>query len=308
MSDLIDRALEEIQAPTEVSKTVALAGALTASDTSVTLTGEAEVTNVIEFGSELVLVTAKSSDEDPTYTFQRGYYGTTAAAHDVGAIGYLDPQFPRSRALNAVRRAFERMEAMGVPLVKSTLLMPEESPFTDDTQLILDPGESVREILDVRRNLYSQPNWEFIDNVPTTELSSGNLIRLRWAATLDDEYTVVYRVPYRWANTPATSDVVTEDSTIEVPEGTEFLPPSYAAAWLCQAREVSRHDLDRVAEWTEGEPTRAGVSARMVQSMWQKFYRELDEVRRLNPVPKRRPYMRRPKARQWTASNPWSAQ
>ena len=292
MSTLIDRTLEEIQAPSEVSKTVAMPAALAAGVTSTTLTGSAERTDVIEFGSELVLVTDKSADADPIYTLQRGYYYTTAATIASGAVGFKNPQFPRHRVMQAVRRSFDALEAMGVPLIKSTLLTPEPSPFTDDNQMILDPGESVREVLDVRSMLYSQPNWEFIDHVPTTELSSGNLIRLRWSSADTTEYTVVYRVPYRWSD-----DVVTEASTIEVPEGAEFLPSAYAAAWLCMAREVSRHDLDRVAEWTEGEPTRAGVSARMVQAKWSDFYRRLDEARRLNPIPKRRPWVRRPRAR-----------
>lgn len=292
MSTLIDRTLEEVQGPSDVSKAVTLPAPLTASDNQTTLVGSAEVTDVIEIDSELVQITVKSDDADPLYTLQRGFNRSVAAAHTSGTIGYKNVQFPRHRTMQAVRRAFDALEAMGVPLIKSTLLTPEQSPFTDDTQLILDPGESVREILDVRTNLYSQPNWEFIDNVPTTELSSGNLIRLRWAAADTTEFTVVYRLPYRWSD-----DTIVESSTIEVPEGAEFLPSAYAAAWLLSAREVSRHDLDRVSEWTEGEPTRAGVSARMVQAQWQAFYRRLDEARRLNPIPKRRPWVRRPRAR-----------
>ncbi len=300
MSTLIDRTLEEVQAPAEVGRTVVLVTALAAADTQSALTGTAAVTNVIEFGSELLLVTAKTADVIPIYTFRRGYYGTTAAAQTVGAVGYLDPQFPRYRVMQAVRRAFDALEAMGVPLIKSEMLTPAASPFTGDTQLTLDPGEAVREVLDVRLNQYSVANWEFIDNVPVAEAPSGNLIRLRWGADSADTFSVTYRVPYRWSSTP-----VTEASTIEVPEGAEFLPSAYAAAWLCNAREVSRHDLDRVSEWTEGEPTRAGVSARMVQAQWQAFYRRLDEARRLNPIPKRRPYVRRARGQLYTSSSSW---
>ncbi|MBA3403984.1 MAG: hypothetical protein H0U13_04725 [Gemmatimonadaceae bacterium] len=304
MSTLIDRTLEEIQAPNEVGKTVVLVTALAVGDTQSALTGTASVTNVIEFGSELLLVTAKSSDVVPIYTFQRGYNRTTAAALTAGAVGYLDPQFPRYRVMQAVRRAFDALEAMGVPLIKSEMLTPAASPFTDDTQLTLDPGEAVREVLDVRLNQYSVANWEFIDNVPVVEAPSGNLIRLRWGANSADTFSVTYRVPYRWL--PITTPIsVTEASTIEIPEGAEFLPSAYAAAWLCNAREVSRHDLDRVSEWTEGEPTRAGVSARMVQAQWQAFYRRLDEARRLNPIPKRRPYRRRARGQLYSSSSNW---
>ncbi len=300
MSTLIDRTLEEVQAPNEVGRTVVLVTSLAAADTQSALTGTAAVTNVVEFGSELLLVTAKSSDVVPIYTFQRGYNRTTAAALTAGAVGYLDPQFPRYRVMQAVRRAFDALEGMGVPLIKSSMLTPEVSPFTDDTQLVLDPGEAVRDVLDVRLNQYSVPNWEFIDNVPVVESPSGNLIRLRWGANVADTFTVTYRVPYRWSQTNPI-----ESSTIEVPEGAEFLPSAYAAAWLCNAREVSRHDLDRVSEWTEGEPTRAGVSSRMVQAQWQAFYRRLDEARRLNPIPKRRPYVRRARGQLYTSSSSW---
>lgn len=291
MSTLIDRALAEIQSPNEVSSLVTLNVPVSATTTQFDVTGTVAVTDVLEFGNELVLVTAVN---DNIATVHRGYYKSAATTHAANALGLRNPQFARIRAQYAVEEAFARLEALGVPLIKSQLVTPMASPFATSDRLILDPGEEVREVLRVRLGQYDLDGWEFMDHDAT--VASGNFIRMPPNVSLyaDEQYTVISRCPYRWDSYPAAP---TATSTMVVPESAEHLPSSYAAAWLCMGREVSRHDLDRVSEWVEGEPTRAGVSARMVQSKWQDFYRKLDEVRRLNPVPKRRPLVRRHQTR-----------
>lgn len=299
LGDLIDDALNEVRSPSEVGRTVVISEALSSSDTTFHLTtGSADPTQLLEIGGsgELMLVTTKSDESDPEYTVLRGYYGTTAESWPASTAGVRDPQFPRTTARYAVIKAFNRLESAGIPLITSQFLTVEDSPFEDDPWPVLDPGEDVRDVLEVRSFNQGEPDWEFIDNVPTSEWSSGNLIRLRSCVRTEDEdqFTVVSRVPFRWSSHP---NQPTDDDTIEVPEGAERLPATYAAAFLCRGREISRYNLDRVEEWAASEPSRDGVSARFVRELWADFYRELDEVRRLNPVPKRRPFRRRQRTR-----------
>lgn len=297
LGDLVDKALEELQAPTELGKLVVRPAALTSSETTFLLTDySATVSDILEFGSELMLVTAKTNAADPTYTVSRGYYGTTAVAHSTNEVGYVNPQWNRQRVANAVKRAFPRLEALGVPLLESTVFTPAES-IESDFRFVLEMPSETREVWFVRDDLAEVENWEFIEDLPTTQYSTGKVVKLSRSASLDTDYSVTYRIPYRWSSYPTAPD---EDDTIDLPEGAEDLPSAYAVAWLVSAREISRQELDRAMEWNTNEPTRGGVSLRFVQSKWQDFYRQLDEVRRVDPPMPRRTFKRRISRGFWT--------
>jgi hypothetical protein len=256
-------------------------------------TGSAAVSDVLEFAAELMLVTVAAA---PTYTVSRGYYGTTAVSHAATQTGFRNPQWNRQRVAGAVRRAFPRLEALGVPLIKSTTCYPETT-VESDFNLYIDVPEEVREVLAVRDDLSEIDHWQFVEDLPTSSgYHTGKVVRLpRWV-TDDDDFYVTYRAPYRWSTHPAAP---VEASTIDIPEGAEDLPSAYAAAWLCSAREISRQEIDRSTEWNQTEPTRGGVSAGLVRAKWQEFYRMLDEVRRIDPPPPTRHYMRKSRRGWW---------
>lgn len=291
MSTLVDRTLEQVQTFTELGKTVVRTNALTASETTFLLTGfTAAVSDVLEFGTELMLVTAKSSAVDPVYTVSRGYYGTTAAAHDALEVGRLNPQWNRKRVATAIQDAFRALEAFDVIVLTTTVVTPTESA-EDQNRFVLAVPADAREVRIVRNDLVELTGWEFLEELPTADYPTGKVIRLpRWIDTTHD-FAVVYRGPYRWSTYPDTPD---EDATITVPEGADSLPCAYAAAWLLSSREISRQELDRGQEYSTTEPVRGGISAALVRSMWAEFYRKLDEVRRMDPAPTRRPFVRRP--------------
>jgi hypothetical protein len=286
MSTLIDRALEELQGPAELGKRVVLSTTMTTSTTSILLSdSNLGVGDVVELGSELVMVTNIASA--PTYTVARGYYGTTAATHAINDVGSVNPQWNRKRVAGAVRRAFPRLEALGVPLIKTTTAFPVETLDNANRWVLEIPAET-RDVWNVRVDLTEVTHWEFVEDV--TGYSTGKVVRLPVWVDEDAQHTVVYRAPYRWSTYP--SDPV-EASTIVVPEGAEDLPAAYAVAWLVAAREISRSEIDRAQEWATGEPQRGGVSAAVERARWQSFYRQLDEVRRMDPPLPRRPYVRR---------------
>lgn len=290
LSTLVDRALEELQGPSELGKKVVRSAALTASETTFTLSDTTpSVSDLLEFGDELMLITGKSTDTNPTFTVSRGYYQTTAVAHDAEEVGYVNPQWNRHRVAGAVRRAFARLEGLGVPLLKSTAGGPEESVDSDLRMVLSIPSEA-RDVWNVRQDLIEVEHWEFIEDLPTSDYPTSKVVRLpKWVQD-DDWFNVVYRAPYRWDSFP---DEPTGTSEIELPEGAEDLPAAYAAAWLTSAREISRTELDRATEWNASEPSRGGVSQSLVRAKWQEFYRALDEVRRLDTPLPRRPYVRR---------------
>src|SRR4051812_10537441 len=98
MSDLIDEALDYVHGYSERPAELVLASPGLASGLTSTLTldlGSASVTDVLEFGQELMLVTGKTADATPTYTVARGYLGTTAVAVATTTVGGLNPLYPR---------------------------------------------------------------------------------------------------------------------------------------------------------------------------------------------------------------------
>jgi hypothetical protein len=285
LAQLIDRTMFDLAAPGEQGKQVVIGSTAltTTAATTFTLTDgtNINVSDVAEFGDELVLITGKTDDAVPVFTAARGYYGSTAATHAAGTIGLVNPTFPRRRIAEAIRRAFPRLEALGVPLVQSTTLNREVGLAY--CQLPVD----CREVYQVMYwgtdgRLYHLNGWEQFDDVPTAKFSTGKILNLPRYLEDTDDIEVIYRAPYRWSTYPSDPD---GDATITVPEGAEDLPSLYAAAWLTSNREVSRLEIDRSEEWGRTEQVQRGVTAALVRAKWQEFYRSLDEARRLNRTP-----------------------
>jgi hypothetical protein len=295
LGELIDRALMDLVDPGGQGRQVVLGSdALsTTSDTQFTLVDADGVnqTDVVEFGSELVLVTEKSADADPILTVSRGYYTTTAAVHAAGTVGHVNPTYPRKRIAEAIRRSFGRLEALGVPVIKTSTVTREAGYSYAEM-----PGEC-REVYEVLYwgddgRLLVLDGWAFHDNLPTSKFSTGKSLNLPNYVADADELEVKYRAAYRWSEHPVAP---TEASTIQIPEGAEDLPALYAAAWLVSSREISRSDIDRAEEWSQTAPFERGQSSTLVRAKWQEFYRALDEARRLNPMPQPITYRRRPR-------------
>lgn len=292
--DLIDRVLLDMQSPAAVPQIVVLSSAMT--DTSGTFTvvdaTPVNVSDVLEVGSELMLVTAKTSDTVPVFTAHRGYYGTVAGDHDSGDVVYVNPALSRHRIGEALRRSFSRLEALGLPLIES-----DTFNRVVDNKYVEMPAET-RDVLRVGYvatdgRWWDLGRWTFIDTVPTSVSSTGKLLRLSRVIHDEDDLVITYRVPYRWSSHP---DAPTEADTVTMVEGTEDLPVLYAVAWLMRSREIARMDLSRADEWNQGEPSRSGVSTAVVRLQWQEFYRALDEAKRLVPsMPVHRPFVPMPR-------------
>ena len=129
LGDLVEDCLSQLYRETERPAAVVLNSGLNASQTSVTLSDATGVapTSVLEFGSELMLVTAKTTDPTPVLTVIRGYAGSTAASHDSGTVGNLNPYWARHRVISTIQRAFDGPLNTYLPYITSV----EVSPVTD---------------------------------------------------------------------------------------------------------------------------------------------------------------------------------
>lgn len=290
LGTFVDRALAELQEPSEVGWQTPLLADITAGAASLTLTDAStvNVTDLLECGAELMLVTSKSADAIPVIGISRGYYKSTAASHSAGNIVTVNPQYARVRVAEAVQRSFPTLEAMGLPLIKAGVYSINTS--TGYVSL----GEDVRDVL--RVSYLSVPDgrwsdlggWRFVDAAPTATFPTGKLLSVSRGVSATTSLQVTTKSPYRWSSFPLAP---AESDTILILEGAERVPSIYAAAWIVSRREISRSQINRSEEWNQGEPTRGGVSATLVRVLWQEFYRALDEAKRLPIIPLYRPYI-----------------
>lgn len=294
LDELIDATLQEVARYDERGYRVVLDSVGIPATSTVTFSlvdaTRVSISDVIEFGSELVLVTGKTADPIPVITVSRGYDGTTAAVQAAGLPGMVNPQFARSRVGKVVQQALTRMDAARVFCVLNATFNK-----TVGAQYVAMP-DACRNVLRVgvfdTKTLRFEDDidgWQFFDNIPTATVSSGKIVRLPRYVHDADNLIITYRVPYRWSTWPTAPGGT---ATITLPEGAEDLPSIYASARLVSRRELSRLDLDRSEEWSRSQSVVQGVTSGLVRQMWTEFYKALDEAKTLNVMPIPRPYVR----------------
>lgn len=299
MSDLIEETLAFLMRAQERPRVVTENGTgVTAVATSLTLAtasdaGLTPATSVIEWDSELMLVTDANTGTG-VLTVSRGYAGTTAAAHSSTSIR-VNPQYPRHEILRRLKQFFTGPANTYLPRFEVSTL----APATDAVHYVALPADTVS-VDEVR---YWSPSagrlvhlglWEMHENLDLTDFPTGKILMLSTAVSATDEVIVTSRHPHQFLDSDGTTEIavsaVAENSKIQITYGTEHLPALYAAASLVTGREVGRLEVDYIEEWNQDEAIRQNIPVRYIQQLWTQFYRGLDEARRNQYRPKRRPY------------------
>lgn len=289
LGDIIDETLSNLYRAAERPRRVTVgSNALSASTSDVTMTLSdwtgVQPSTVLEMGSEMALVTAVSADATPSITVAREYHGTTAAAHVAGSPVDIGPiPWPRADVRRWVERFFTGPANSWIPNITSAVF--NRAPALQYVELPSDTVKplSVRHMSTVSGRIVDIAGWQFEQDLPASVMTSGKALRLPTKIQDDDDLIITYQSP--WAFTDGT-----EAGTIDVPLGSEDLPALYAAAYGSMRREVSRAELDKIEEWNQEQAIRAGVNLRLVRDLWGEFYRRLDDARRVQEVPKHRPY------------------
>lgn len=296
-SDLVDDVEQEMYRANErpAIVTMGTSNAVTStSDSTFTLdSGTLQVSDTVQFGSELMAVTGASSG---TYTVVRGFDGSPLeSAVTAGTVGYKRPSYPRHRVEKAVRRSLGSLQAH-VPLWSTTTVT------VDATDQIVDLPASVESVLDVQYymaggRVVRVGGWEFNPNVPTSLVSTGKALVVPATAFPGETLYVTTQNGYRWVDVSAGDGSTTTSpdaaDTVELPEFGVDLPVLWASAWLIAGREVSRTELDTVSEWSDEAARRQGVNLRLLRDRWSMYYQRIDEVKRTMPHrPMSRPYIK----------------
>ena len=257
-----------------------------ASDNQLTVSDGArlQTTDVVEFGDELCLVTAKSDDSTPVFTVARGYAGTTATAgHPTGTVTLINPPWPRSLIGDYIQRSFKSLMNSSLPSTTSEVM----NRATDKQYIVMPTTTmrvlSVRHIIAQTGRIMDVGGWQFEQDMPTSMISSGKALRVPTSIDNLDDLIIMYQQQYLWSGAG-------EAASITVPVGSEDIPVLWAAAYAVTRREVSRTDVDKIEEWNQDQAIRQGVNLRWARELWGEVYRRVDEAKTMQHIPKHRPF------------------
>jgi len=176
-SALLDRVNRQLLSGT-IEERNKLATTVDSTNTSFVMTydlGGLRAGTVFEIDSELVYVWEATSGSK-TLTVERGYGGTTAAAHSSGAIVTLNPRFPKAQMLEALNQDIDDMSS---PLNGLFRVVSTDVDYNGaDRQIDLTGATSIIDLLDVRLR-YLDSDYPVIRKVrlqrdlPTSDFPSG---------------------------------------------------------------------------------------------------------------------------------------
>jgi hypothetical protein len=177
-----------------------LAVSCDASTTSITVSytlGSLRENTIFEIGSEMMFVW-EANTTSKTLTVERGYGGTTPAAHTAGDIVTINPRFPRSQMLTALNAEATDLSSPlnGLYQMKTVDLSYNGS----DRMIDLTGVTSMLDLYDVRYR-YRGSDYPIVRNIrllrdmPTTDFASGIVLAFD-TYVRSGAIRVIYKAPY----------------------------------------------------------------------------------------------------------------
>lgn len=295
LEQLIEWALDQLERPQERAESAPLPAALPADPIVLTTIPDLQLdkTDFIEIGSTLYRVHDKSDDAEPVYTLYAGYLNTPIVAQLQGATVWKNPVWSRYRVRKAVLRSLYRLTSLLPNVTSETYNREPGKRIVEMPTTTIDVREvgHWNEIMDA---YIEEGGWEFKQNLPTTVSSTGMGVLIPQGIN-DTDDLIITRIQ-RWAFDTADP---AEDDEISVPAGCEDLPALWAAAFLAAGRELSKAESDYVEKSLNDQKQRTGSPDRIARQLWQDFYQQVAQARKIIHVPTYRPYRKMPRASAW---------
>ena len=237
-----------------------LATTVTSADTSIVLSydlGGFREGSVIEIDSELMYVwTALSATK--TLEVQRGYDGTTAVAHTVGAIATVNPRFPRQQMLDALNSDIDDLSSTVNGLFR--VVAQDISYNGSDRQINITSAAGIIDLLDVRLR-YLADDYPVIRNVrlqrnlPTADFASG------FAIVFDEPVMAgSLRVVTKREFTRASSESSDLQSACFVPQSCEDILEMGVLLRMMNGREIKRNFIESQGDTRRSDEVPAGAT------------------------------------------------
>lgn len=244
-----------------------LATTVTSSDTSIVLSYDLaglRAGSVFEIDSELMYVWVAESGSK-TLTVERGYLGTTAAAHTAGALAILNPRFPQQQLLDSFNQELDDLSSPSNGLFRVVTANVDYNGA--DRQVNLTSASTIIDLIDVRLR-YLSSDYPVLRGVrlsrdlPTSDFASG------FALTFDEvsmagTLRVRYKAPFVRASTTS-SDI---QSVCLMPINMEDIVEMGVMARMLAVREVKRNFIESQGDTRRSDEVPAGSMANSVTNI-----------------------------------------
>ena len=237
-----------------------LATTVTSSDTSIVLSydlGGFREGSVIEIESELMYVW-ESSTATKTLIVQRGYDGTTAAAHTSGVLAVLNPRFPRQQMFDALNADIDDLSSTVNGLFR--VVAQDISYNGSDRQINITSGAGIIDLLDVRLR-YLADDYPVIRkvrlqrNLPTSDFASG------FAIVFDEPVMAgTLRVVTKREFTRASTEASDLQSVCFVPQTCEDILEMGVVLRMMNGREIKRNFIESQGDTRRSDEVPAGAT------------------------------------------------
>jgi hypothetical protein len=278
---LIDRVAGELLAGT-VEERNKVATGIDASTTTVTFTyplSGLREGSVFEVGSEQMYVWTTNSSAKSAVV-ERGFNGTTAAAHSAEDIVTVNPRFPRLRVLQQLNADLADLSSPlnGLFQVKTVDIAYNGS----DRMVNITGATDIQNLIDVRYRYLSDDypiirDVRLLTDMPTSDFASGFALAFD-SYVRSGTIRVVYRAPY--GSFSAESDTVVDVG------GSDYLDDVLALGTqmrLMAGREIKRNFTESQGDTRRAEEVPSGAVANsMLQLQRLRRDRVMAEAARLN--------------------------
>ena len=250
-----------------------LASSVNDSATSVVLSydlGGFRAGSVFEIESELFYVW-EANTASKTLTVERGFNGTTAAAHSANVLATLNPRFPRAQMLDAVNGELDDLSSTMNGLFR--VVTVDLTYNGSDRQINITSSGSIIELLDARLR-YQADDHPVLNSVrlqtglPTTDFASGNTLVFD-EPVMAGTVRVRYKAPFVRANSEA-SDLTTN---CFLPATCDDIIEMGVVMRLMAAREIKRNFTESQSDTRRADEVQAGAVTQSIANI-QRLRRE----------------------------------
>ncbi len=235
-----------------------LAVTVTSADTSIVLSydlGGFREGSVIEIESELMYVW-ESTTATKTLTVERGYDGTTAAAHTSGVLATVNPRFPRQQMLDALNADIDDLSSTVNGLFR--VVAQDISYNGSDRQINITSATGIIDLLDVRLRFLADDfpiirNVRLQRNLPTADFASG------FAIVFDEPVMAgTLRVVTKREFTRASTESSDLQSACFVPQSCEDILEMGVILRMMNGREIKRNFIESQGDTRRSDEVPAG--------------------------------------------------
>lgn len=263
---VINRVLRQLLSGT-VEQRNKLAANVTASGTSVSVSYDVaglRAGSVFEINSEMFYVWEVNSGTK-TLTVERGFNGTTAAAHTAGAIITVNPRFPRAQMLEAVN---DELADLSSPMHGLYQVKSFDIDYNGSDEFInLPPVASILDVISVHVRYKSDDyiqvrKFKLVRDMPTDDFSSGFALRFEQDVR-QGRLRIVYKAPF----TTLTAETQNLSTFAGLPSTCEDIVNLGVQIRMMAPREIKRNFTESQGDTRRADEVAAGSVSNSVTNL-----------------------------------------